>query len=52
MKKLFSVILCFAVLLNIFALNAFAANEAKGASPAVKAKAAVLMEQGTGKVLY
>lgn len=52
MKKFFSVILCFAVLLNIFALNAFAANEAKGASPAVKAKAAVLMEQGTGKVLY
>lgn len=52
MKKLFSVILCFAVLLNIFALNAFAANEAKGASPTVKAKAAVLMEQGTGKVLY
>lgn len=52
MKKIFCILICLLVLTNFLLVPTFAANTINGASPDVKAKAAVLMEQNTGKVLF
>ncbi len=51
MKKLFSLIVSAVIILNSFSLLCFAGDKNKNCPVEVKAKSAILMEVGTGKVL-
>ena len=53
-KKIFSFILCFSILINIFPINVFAENDKieNNDTLNISAKSSILMEATTGKILF